>query len=321
MVGNMAVIKSNVCKMCGGLLDIDIDRQVYICPFCGVTFDYEYFRKDNVLELAKKSLNRNEFGAAKDAYDYMLKKDPHNFEALRGLILCKCRWTSMVPILQHTDVHLLPDDPELLRALNNCLPEYKDYFDMIKKALEVLRDYRKSRSELANLENDRMAVQKKLRDLIRSQEINNNQFSNGMSELANFMVDNFRVAAGLVEVGLAILIGVAYVTIAYQQYWIPILTAGFILFFVAVYNIYKFVVNRSIEAAKVPVKASLEELDKLVEAKNAECVDYLRTYKTLSSTIVTTHRMDDPADNKGTSQAAAHQSRTSSDFPSSRKMK
>ena len=50
----MAIVKSNICKQCGGLLDIDIDRQVYICPFCGVTFDYEYFRKDNVLDLAKR---------------------------------------------------------------------------------------------------------------------------------------------------------------------------------------------------------------------------------------------------------------------------
>ena len=101
----MAIVKSNICKQCGGLLDIDIDRQVYICPFCGVTFDYEYFRKDNVLDLAKKSIARREFGAAQDAYEYMLKKDPHNFEALRGLILCKCKWNSMLPMLQHNEVH------------------------------------------------------------------------------------------------------------------------------------------------------------------------------------------------------------------------
>ena len=52
----MAIIKSHVCNMCGGLLDIDLDRQMYICPFCGVTFDYEYFREDNVLEIANKAL-------------------------------------------------------------------------------------------------------------------------------------------------------------------------------------------------------------------------------------------------------------------------
>ena len=86
--------------MCGGHLEIDVDRQVYFCPYCGVTFDYDYFRKDNALDLARKALKRNEFGAAKDAFDYMLTKDPHDFEALRGLILCKCEWTSMMPFLR-----------------------------------------------------------------------------------------------------------------------------------------------------------------------------------------------------------------------------
>ena len=320
MVDNMAVIKSNVCKMCGGLLDIDIDRQVYICPFCGVTFDYEYFRKDNVLELAKKSISRNEFGAAKDAYEYMLKKDPHNFEALRGLILCKCKWTSMTPMLQNADVHLLPDDPELIRALENCLPEHKDYFDTIKKTLEVLKDYRKSRAELSNLENDRLAVQRKYRDLLRAQAINNSQFSSTMGEVADFMVNNGKMAAGIVEIGLLIIIGLGYATIAHQQYWIPIVSAGIILLIVSIYNICKFVNNRSLEAAKVPVKAKLDELEKQAEDKNAECVNYLRTYKTLSSTVVTTYRMEDPSDNKETAGKTGHPSRTSSDFPSSSKV-
>ena len=71
----MTIVKSNLCKQCGGLLDIDIERQVYICPFCGVTFDYEYFREDNVKEIARKSVVRREFGAAKDAFDFMLKKN------------------------------------------------------------------------------------------------------------------------------------------------------------------------------------------------------------------------------------------------------
>lgn len=316
----MAVIKSNICKMCGGLLDIDVDRQVYICPFCGVTFDYEYFRKDNVLELAKKSITRHEFGAARDAYEYMLKKDPHNFEALRGLILCKCKWTTMAPIQQNEEVHLHPDDPELIRALENCMPEHKEYFGTIKKTLEVLKDYRKSRAELANLENDRMAVQKKLRDLIRAQTVNNSQFSTAMSDAASFMVDNYKVATAIIEIGIVILVGLGYATIAHRQYWIPILLAGFILFFVSIYNIIKFVTNKSLEAAKVPVKAKLDELEKQVEAKNAECVELLRTYKTLSATVVTTYRMEEPPENKEPTGKPARPSRTSSDFPSSSKV-
>ena len=321
----MAIIKSNICKQCGGLLDIDIDRQVYICPFCGVTFDYEYFRTDNVLEIAKKAVNRNEFGAAKDAYDYMLKKDPHNFEALRGLILCKCKWTTLVPMLQNSEVHLLPDEPVLLRAIENCLPEHRDYFNMIKQALEVLKDYRKSRAELANLENDRIATQKKLRDINVAQAVNNAKFTATLGEINDALVDSGKLGAGVVEIGLLILIGLGYVTIANQQYWIPVILVGIILFSIAVYNINKLVTNKTLEAAKGPVRKKLDELETLIDAKNTECVNYLQTYKTLTSTIVTTYRMEEPADNKETarknfSKEEKHQSRTSSDFPSSSKV-
>lgn len=321
----MTIVKSNICKQCGGLLDIDIDRQVYICPFCGVTFDYEYFREDNVLEIARKAVVRNEFGSAKDAYDYMLKKDPHNFEALRGQILCKCKWTTMVPMLQNAEVHLLPDDPVLLSAIENCLPEHKDYFGLIKQALEVLKDYRKSRSELANLESDRLAYQKKLRNLVRAQQLNDVKFSSSVRDFCDSIADSGKLAAAMVEFGLLILFGLGYVTIVNRQYWIPVVIACFILLFVAIYNISKYLTNKSIEAAKVPVKAKLDELETLIDAKNSECVNYLQTYKTLASSIVTTYRMEEPADNKETarknfSQTGKHQSRTSSDFPKTRKM-
>ena len=120
--------------MCGGLLDIDLDRQMYICPFCGVTFDYEYFREDNVLEIANKSLNRSEFGAAKDAFDFILQKDPHDFQALRGLILCRCKWKNLLPMMTYNQVHLREDDPCLVSAIENCHPEKKEYFEKIDEA-------------------------------------------------------------------------------------------------------------------------------------------------------------------------------------------
>ena len=158
----MAIVKSNICNMCGGLLDIDIDRQVYICPFCGVTFDYEYFREDNVLDIARKSLQRREFGAAKDAYEYMLKKDPHNFEALRGLLLCENRWHSMVPILQMSEVHMRADMPALQNALNNCLPEYKEYFEKIVKATEIIKDHTRLKVDIYNITSERQKPEKAL---------------------------------------------------------------------------------------------------------------------------------------------------------------
>ena len=59
----MAIVKSNVCKSCGGLLDIDLDRQVYVCQFCGVTYDYEYFREENVMDVAGRALAAGESAA------------------------------------------------------------------------------------------------------------------------------------------------------------------------------------------------------------------------------------------------------------------
>ena len=91
----MTIVKSNLCPTCGGLLDIDLDKQMYVCSFCGVSFDYEYFREDNVKEVASKAIKRSEYGSAKDAYDFMLAKDPHDFEALRGLFICSNKWKTM----------------------------------------------------------------------------------------------------------------------------------------------------------------------------------------------------------------------------------
>ena len=148
----MTVVKSNLCPTCGGLLNIDLDKQMYICPFCGVSFDYEYFREDNVKEVASRSVARSEYGAAKDAYEFMLKKDPHDFEALRGLFLCKNKWKTIHPMLRDSDVHIKPDEPTLQNAIENALPEHREYFEKIREALGELSHYRELKEEAQALE-------------------------------------------------------------------------------------------------------------------------------------------------------------------------
>ena len=138
----MAVVKSNLCPTCGGLLNIDLDKQIYVCPFCGVTFDYEYFREDNVKEVASRSIRRLEYGSAKDAYDFMLAKDPHDFEALRGLFICKNKWQSMSTMQRDCDVHVSADEPTLQNAIENCLPEHRPYFEKVREALSELQHHR-----------------------------------------------------------------------------------------------------------------------------------------------------------------------------------
>ncbi len=153
----MTIVKSNVCKSCGGLLDIDVDRQVYVCQFCGVTYDYEYFREDNVLDVGGRALAEGEFNSAKEAFEFMLKKDPHNREALLGLFLCKCKWKSLNMMGSYTQVHVKEDEPFLVSAIENCLPEDKEFFLRIQEALRVLESCRNKRSETDKIQSDREA--------------------------------------------------------------------------------------------------------------------------------------------------------------------
>ena len=75
-------IKKHQCPSCGGSLRIDSDKQMYHCAFCGSAYDYEYFREDRIHEAGETYLSRGEFMATADAYEFMLKKDPHDFLAL-----------------------------------------------------------------------------------------------------------------------------------------------------------------------------------------------------------------------------------------------
>ena len=52
--------KIHLCDACGGHLKVDLEKQIYTCPFCGVTYDYEYFKEDDIisrLRLSKKEAN------------------------------------------------------------------------------------------------------------------------------------------------------------------------------------------------------------------------------------------------------------------------
>lgn len=322
----MAILKSNVCNMCGGLLDIDIDRQVYICPYCGVTFDYEYFRKDNVLEIAKKAMLRKEFGAAEDAFTYMLKKDPHNFEALRGLILCKCKWGSFTPMFLENGVFLQPNDPVLINAIENCQPEFKDYFEMIKQALEVLHCYRKGRAELADLEDDKRIWTSKLNDICLSQAINDSRFVRWCDDFRDSLTtSNGESFLGLVlYFGIGILFGIGAATIVGKMYWLPVSIIAIIILIVVIYNVKKQANDRALEAAKKPLRDRLkiirEDMDKLNDETNA----YMRNYKTLVGTLVNTYPIVDEEGNRvGTNFGTMPEikmNRKSPDFPSSTKM-
>ena len=107
-------IKKHTCPTCAGQLIINQERQMYECPFCGVTFDYEYFREDDVLSRADRFLKSSQWDAAVDAFDFMLAKDPHNFIVLRGKILAVSHMHSLAEManLQYQEkvniLHVMP---------------------------------------------------------------------------------------------------------------------------------------------------------------------------------------------------------------------
>ena len=120
-------IKKHQCPSCGGSLRIDSDKQMYHCTFCGSTYDYEYFREDRIHEAGETYLSRGEFMATTEAYEFMLKKDPHDFLALRGLMLAAAHLTDMSE-LDQVNEEFDYDAQMVNRVIENASEEDKEYF-------------------------------------------------------------------------------------------------------------------------------------------------------------------------------------------------
>ena len=125
-------IKKHQCPSCGGSLRIDRDKQMYHCTFCGSAYDYEYFREDRIHEAGETYLSRGEFMATTDAYEFMLKKDPHDFRALRGLMLAAAHLTNMKG-LDQVDKEFAYDSRMVSRVIESASEEDKQYFTEFAK--------------------------------------------------------------------------------------------------------------------------------------------------------------------------------------------
>ena len=279
----MTIVKSNLCKQCGGLLDIDLDRQVYICPYCGVTFDYEYFREENVKDIATKALIRNEFGAAKDAYEFMLKKNPHDFEALRGLFFCHIKWKTIHPILNHSNVHFKEDDEVLKRIIERCLPEHREYFEKIREAARLQEKYKVNRTEAKRLEDERITEAKVLSTIKADYERNERSFSNAWGAFCE-MRDN-RGDPLIITIGIAVL-GMLGLCVYMLGWWVLALVAGIIALIIVVYNVNKVLVRKRITRDMVGPKERLDKIAEECNAKRDEGNEILQQYKDLTKDIL-----------------------------------
>ena len=140
----MKDVNAHICPTCGGNLSIDVERQVYVCPYCGVTFDYDYFREESVLGIAAQSLKNNEFDSANRAYDFMLEKEPDNFEALRGKALVAMNITKISDICNldiYSKINYESACKEIDIGIESSKPSDREYFTVMKDIVDAGHEY------------------------------------------------------------------------------------------------------------------------------------------------------------------------------------
>ena len=150
----MEIIKGHICPTCGGVLDIDLERQMYICSYCGVTFDYEYFREEEMMEHAYKMLKSSQFVAAADEFDFLLTKDPHDISAIKGAVMA----AACIPEIRSLsdEKAVITVDPKAGRracagfseGLDN---EGKAYLEKFEKLLELILSYQEDDASVKDL--------------------------------------------------------------------------------------------------------------------------------------------------------------------------
>ena len=122
-------VKKHQCPSCGGSLIIDKDKQKYHCTFCGSSYDYEYFKEDQMHEAGETYISRSEFMAAVDAYRFTLSKDPHDFLALRGMMLAAANLSNMSDLEKDPEAtEFIYDAQKVKEVIGNASESDKKYF-------------------------------------------------------------------------------------------------------------------------------------------------------------------------------------------------
>ena len=165
----MKDVNAHICPTCGGQLRVDLEHQMYECPFCGVTFDYDYFREESVLSIAAQALTKKEFDSADRAYGFMLEKEPDNFEALRGKALIAMNITKIDDI-RRLDLFSKIDyesvNKEIDRGIESSKPQDREYFTVMKDIVDSGHEFINEKAELKTQKAERDHSQDRLNDIV-----------------------------------------------------------------------------------------------------------------------------------------------------------
>ena len=124
--------KSPACTKCGGELIVNLNSLVYECPFCGVTFDFDFLRDETALEDAREAVSKSQFVKADGIWKYILAIEPKNFEALRGRILCAAKRTQLpteIALTSMAKIKLPKKEKRCAEAAVSCDEKVRKYFD------------------------------------------------------------------------------------------------------------------------------------------------------------------------------------------------
>lgn len=174
----MTKVMLHQCKTCGGSLKIDEVKQLYICTNCGNTYDYEYFKEDDVHKKGYRFLEAGELIAARDAFSFSLTKDPTDFMSLRGIMLSAGHLKS-INDLKFVSNNEFNYDPKMAESvLKACAPEHKSYFE------DIYAVY-KNTTSILDLEEKRSYVLD--RNILLSKEIG--ELANSRDEIVNVFLN------------------------------------------------------------------------------------------------------------------------------------
>lgn len=169
----MMDVNIHVCPTCGGSLRVNVERQMYECPFCGVTFDYDYFREESVLGIAAQALKDNEFASADRAYDFLLEKEPDNFEALRGKALIAMDMPKIDDIGRIdlvTKIDYKKSCKEIDRAIGSSKQQDREYFTVMKDIADAGQEYNDEKAQLDTQKKEKDNSQSRFYDIVRERD-------------------------------------------------------------------------------------------------------------------------------------------------------
>lgn len=166
----MSSLKSYTCSKCAGVLMFDSEQEFFDCPFCGTKFNAIDFHDDEIMAQAEESLKKEAYSSAKEKFNLILEKDPTDFEALRGLILCEIKAPSLESLVSPGIF-----DPVDIVALKNLIARLKKqasikdsaFFDQLLNLIDLsdkLKIYQNSINSL-NDEDTRAEINKSFIDI------------------------------------------------------------------------------------------------------------------------------------------------------------